>query len=117
MVATEIHTMDKLLMRDIEKEIIEFIDRDYNPRKYFLFGPKRPVTRDTRIRDDLKLVFEDNEELLQAYFSRWSAEPGSFEILDYFHPDYFGSKEPDPHKPLTIGMLVESARAGRWLYE
>ncbi|EOU1338401.1 DUF1493 family protein [Cronobacter malonaticus] len=104
-------------MQSIEKEIIEFIDRDYNPRKYFLFGPKCPVTRDTRIRDDLKLVFEDNEELLQAYFSRWRVEPGSSEILDYFHPGYLGSKEPDPHKPLTVAMLVESAKAGRWLYE
>ncbi|WP_105629926.1 DUF1493 family protein, partial [Cronobacter malonaticus] len=70
-------------MQNIEKEIIEFIERDYNPGKYFLFGPKRPVTRDTRIRDDLKLVFEDNEELLQAYFSRWSVDPGNFEMLDY----------------------------------
>ncbi|EAP2194111.1 DUF1493 family protein, partial [Salmonella enterica] len=24
--------------------------------------------------------------------------------------------EPDPRKPLTVGMLVESAKAGRWLY-
>ncbi|EAR9471741.1 DUF1493 family protein, partial [Salmonella enterica subsp. enterica serovar Typhimurium] len=23
---------------------------------------------------------------------------------------------PDPRKPLTVGMLVESAKAGRWLY-
>ncbi|EGV9236256.1 DUF1493 family protein, partial [Salmonella enterica subsp. enterica serovar Enteritidis] len=27
-----------------------------------------------------------------------------------------GSKEPDPRKPLTVGMLVESAKTGRWLY-
>ncbi|NCH01692.1 DUF1493 family protein [Cronobacter malonaticus] len=71
-------------MQNIEKEIIEFIDRDYNPRKYFLFGPKRPVTLNTSIRDDLKLVFEDNEELLQAYFSRWRVDPGNFEMLYYF---------------------------------
>ncbi|AKE96039.1 DUF1493 family protein [Cronobacter sakazakii] len=104
-------------MQNIEKEIIEFINQDYNPKKYFLFCPKHPVTRDTRIRDDLNLVFEDNEALLQTYFRRWHVEPGGFEILDYFHPDYFGSKEPDPHKPLTVAMLVESAKAGRWLYE
>ncbi|EHE7054264.1 DUF1493 family protein, partial [Salmonella enterica subsp. enterica serovar Enteritidis] len=23
---------------------------------------------------------------------------------------------PDPRKPLTVGMLVESAKTGRWLY-
>lgn len=104
------------LMRDIEQEIIDFIDRDYNPKKYFLFGPRRVITCDTRIRDDLNLVFEDNEELLETFFSRWNVDPGGFEILDYFNPEYFGSKEPDPHKRLTVGMLVESARAGRWLY-
>jgi len=92
-------------MRDIEKEIINFIDQEYNPKKYFIFGPKRTITLDTSIRDDLKLVFEDSEELLKEYFK-----------LNYLNPEYLGSKEPDPHKPLTVGMLVESAKAGRWLY-
>jgi len=103
-------------VRDIEKEVIDFIDLQYNPKKYFLFGAKRSVTLNTSIRDDLKLVFEDSEELLQEYFKRWGVDPQSFEILDYLNPEYPGSKEPDPHKPLTVGMLVESAKAGRWLY-
>ncbi|EAN4916289.1 DUF1493 family protein, partial [Salmonella enterica] len=51
--------MDVLLMRDIKKEIIDFIDQEYNTKKYFLCGPKRTITLDTSIRDDLKLVFED----------------------------------------------------------
>ncbi|EDI9969924.1 cytoplasmic protein, partial [Salmonella enterica] len=29
--------MDVFLMRDIEKEIIDFIDQEYNTKKYFLF--------------------------------------------------------------------------------
>ncbi|EAN2294706.1 DUF1493 family protein, partial [Salmonella enterica] len=47
--------MDVFLMRDIEKEIIDFIDQEYNTKKYFLFGPKRTIILDTNIRDDLKL--------------------------------------------------------------
>lgn len=47
-------------MRDIEKEIIDFIDQEYNTKKYFLCGPKRIITLDTSIRDDfnsfLKIV-------------------------------------------------------------
>ncbi|ECJ1089127.1 cytoplasmic protein, partial [Salmonella enterica subsp. enterica serovar Miami] len=35
--------MDVFLMRDIEKEIIDFIDQEYNTKKYFLFGPKRTI--------------------------------------------------------------------------
>lgn len=107
---------DVLLMRDIEKEIIDFIDQEYNTKKYFLCGPKRTITLDTSIRDDLKLVFEDSEELLQEYFKRWNIDSEGFDILNYLNPEYFGSKEPDPRKPLTVGMLVESAKAGRWLY-
>lgn len=45
-------------MRDIEKEIIDFIDQEYNTKKYFLCGPKRTITLDTSIRDDLKLVLK-----------------------------------------------------------
>ncbi|WP_254891843.1 DUF1493 family protein, partial [Salmonella enterica] len=41
---------------------------------------------------------------------------GQLNILNYLNPEYFGSKETDPRKPLTVGMLVESAKAGRWLY-
>ncbi|EBL5543659.1 DUF1493 family protein [Salmonella enterica subsp. enterica serovar Schwarzengrund] len=108
--------MDVLLMRDIKKEIIDFIDQEYNTKKYFLCGPKRTITLDTSIRDDLKLVFEDSEELLQKYFKRWNVDPEGFDIPNYLNPEYFGSKEPDPRKPLTVGMLVESAKAGRWLY-
>lgn len=37
-------------MRDIEKEIIDFIDQKYNTKKYFLCGPKRTITLDTSIR-------------------------------------------------------------------
>lgn len=45
-------------MRDIEKEIIDFIVQEYNTKKYFLCGPKRIITLDTSIRDDLKLVLK-----------------------------------------------------------
>lgn len=104
-------------MRHLDKELIEFIDQGYNTKKYFLFGPKKVITLNTNIRDDLKLVYEDCEDLMDEYFKRWNVDPQGFEILDYFNPEYLGSKEPDPHKPLTVAMLIESAKAGRWLYD
>jgi hypothetical protein len=104
-------------MRDYEQEIIDFIDEGYNTKKYFLFGPKKVITLDMNIRDDLKLVYEDNEELMDEYFKRWNVDRLNFEVLNYFNPEYLGSKEPDPHKPLTLMMLVESAKAGKWLYD
>jgi len=38
--------------------------------------------------------------------------------VHYFEPDFLGSKPPEkPLKPLTVRMLVESAKAGEWLYD
>jgi len=104
-------------MRDYEQEIIDFIEKGYNTKKYFLFGPKKLITINMSIRDDLKLVYEDNVELLNEYFEHWSVDRSNFNILEYFNPEYLGSNEPDPHKPLTLKMLAESARAGKWIYD
>ncbi|HCL5638243.1 TPA: DUF1493 family protein [Klebsiella aerogenes] len=103
-------------MRDFDKELIDFIDQGYNTKKYFLFGPKKKITLETSIRDDLKLVFEDYEDLMVKYFEVWNVDPNGFEILEYFNPEYLGSKEADPHKPLTVRMLAECAKAGKWIY-
>lgn len=108
--------MDVFLMRNFELEIINFIDQGYNAKRYYLFGDKKELKRTTNIRDDLNLVYEDCVELMEEYFERWAVDPNGFEILDYFNPEYLGSKERDPHIPLTLEMLIESAKAGRWLY-
>lgn len=104
-------------MRDYEQEILNFIDKGYNTKKYFLFGQKKLITIDMSIRDDLKLVYEDNVELLNEYFELWNVDRSNFDILQYFNPEFLGSKESDPHKPLTIKMLIDSAIAGYWLYD
>jgi len=104
-------------MRDYEQEIINFIDEGYNTKKYFLFGPKKVINIDMSIRDDLKLVYEDNIELLDEYFKHWGVDRSNFNVLEYFNPEFLGSKESDPHKPLTLKMLAESARAGKWIYD
>ena len=40
-------------------------------KKYFIFGSKKTITLNTSIRDDLKLVYEDCEELMEKYFKPW----------------------------------------------
>jgi len=104
-------------MRNYEQEIIDFIDEEYNTKKYFVFGPKKQITLDMSIRDDLKLVYEDNVELMEAFFDRWNVDRSGYQVLNYFNPEYLGSKEEDPHEILTLRMLAESARAGKWLYD
>ncbi|MBF8447894.1 DUF1493 family protein, partial [Serratia ureilytica] len=52
-----------------------------------------------------------------TYLSIWHVDPAGMEFTHYFSPEFFGSKVPEqPLKPLTIRMLVESAKVGRWLY-
>ncbi len=68
------HIIDLFLMKNIDKEIIGFIDLNYNAKKYFIFGSKKTITLNTSIRDDLKLVYEDCEELMERYFKLWHVD-------------------------------------------
>lgn len=106
-------------MNSIEQDIIDFVYDKLSLRKYGLFGPRPNVTLDTELTDGgLKVMFEDAEDSLSEYFKRWSVKLNGFDILNYFDPKYFGSKEPDRDtKPLYIWMLVDSAKAGEWLYD
>lgn len=101
----------------IEQEIIDYYYENFSPRKYVCWGPKVPVTLDTRLREDLKIGWDDGDDAINTYLAIWHVDPAGMEFTHYFAPEFFGSKVPEqPLKPLTIRMLVESAKAGRWLY-
>ncbi|TCW50883.1 uncharacterized protein DUF1493 [Phytobacter diazotrophicus] len=71
---------------------------------------------------DLSIDELEAEDLMEQYFNELHVERGNFNIKIYF-PDVhiswnpFKKTEPVPVPLFTIGMLIESARAGRWLYE
>lgn len=102
-----------------EQEIIDFVYDRHSLRKYCFFGERPKITLDTELTDGgLKVMFEDAEDSLSEYFKRWDVKLNGFDILNYFDPKYFGSKEPDRKlKPLYVWMLVNSAEAGEWLYD
>lgn len=107
--------MDVLL--SIENDILAFIQKGYSHKKYLLFGPLLTVTAETDLRLDLKIVYEDAEELFAHYFKAWNVAPEQFGIDRYFNPEYLGSPEPvTPLEKVTVNMLIESAKVGRWLY-
>ncbi|OPJ91457.1 hypothetical protein B1R44_24780 [Serratia marcescens] len=107
--------MDVLL--SIENDILAFIQNGYSHKKYLLFGPLVMVTPETDLRHDLKIIYEDAEELFANYFHRWGVASAQFRIDRYFNPEYLGSPEPEtPLENITVNMLIESAKAGRWLY-
>lgn len=105
-------------MDHIAEEIIGFIQNSYTPRKYILWGKRKNIVEETRLRDDLQLAYETAESLMDDFFNRWTVDKNGFDINLYFHPEYSGTGHiPDPHYPLTVEMLINSARAGKWLYQ
>ncbi|WP_431223418.1 DUF1493 family protein [Serratia sp. L9] len=75
------------------------------------------MSLETDLRQDLKIIYEDACDLFAFYFNNWKVELGNFSIDRYFSPEYLGSSAPEkPLEPITVGMLVESAKAARWLY-
>lgn len=107
--------MDILL--NIEHEILSFIKRNYSRKKFLLWGHVNPVTLETDLRQDLKVIYEDAGDLFTYFFHNWKVDFANFSIDKYFSPEYLGSALPNkPLEPITVGMLVESAKAGRWLY-
>ncbi|UNK30480.1 DUF1493 family protein [Serratia plymuthica] len=99
---------------EIEQEIIDFFYEYFSPRKYVFWGSKVPVTLYTRLREDLKIDWDDGDDAINTYLAKWNVNPGTMEFTHYFAPEFLGSKIPEqPLIPLTIRMLVESAKAIR----
>jgi len=102
----------------IDDEIREFVQKEL-PLITTLF------LKVIEVRDDstLQEIYEpdDIDEMLEKYFIRFDVERGSFSPGNYFpwktHSFLSRKAASAEKKPLTIQMLIESAKAGRWLYE
>ena len=66
-------------------------------------------------------------KIMKDYFARFNVDDSSFDFLKYWphgtgflpnalRPRSMRVEEKEP-EPLTIAMLIESAKAGRWLYD
>ncbi|CAI2509567.1 Protein of uncharacterised function (DUF1493) [Serratia ficaria] len=102
---------------DVEKQVNELIEKHFwkMPGSASLSTGSQPVDP------------EDAMDFLQEYFDKFHVKADGFDFRKYFPntgilflpniilPKYLKT---DHHKPspLTIEMLTESAKAGRWLY-
>lgn len=109
------------MVNDVEKRIYELVSR-YDG--YYLFGKKKKwnFTPETDFDTDLNLDIGEAEELMEEFFSLFNVERGNFKIQTYYpdEPWYWNPFKKPPVIPVpdfTIGMLIESAKAGRWLYD
>lgn len=106
-----------------DNDVIAWYNERFN--KPGLFSGKRwPVTIDTSLTTGrYSWVWETGEEILDEYFKTFNVDPADFDFLKYW-PDEesflcalfsCGGDDEEP-KPLTLRMLAESARAGKWLF-
>jgi hypothetical protein len=91
----------------IERKVLDLVET-YNGRSLFTLK-RRVLTLDTDLNADMKMDPIEARDLLEDYFTQFDVDPARFDFPRRLHP-----RRPEP---LTIRMLVESARAKRWLYD
>lgn len=96
------------MVDDIEKRIFQLVE-PYNGRSWLTF--KKPhLTKESSLNQSMQMDEEEASDLLDEIFTEFNLAPDAFDFSIYFP----ATKQ--PAKPLTIHMLIESAKAGRWLY-
>ena len=110
------------MVNEIEQRIFA-LARRYNG--VYLFNnekKQRFLTADTDFDTDMKLDVGEAEDLMDEFFKEFQVDRGRFKIETYY-PDEPFSWNPFKKLPITpvpdftIGMLIESAKAGKWLYD
>jgi len=72
---------------------------------------KKTLTPEMSLNLDMKLDPEDAAECLQNVFDVFGMDSDQVNFSLYY------PENPREAIPLTVGMLIESARAGRWFYD
>lgn len=107
--------------RDYETEVIGYIMARYPIRKRRFKPEIQQVTKEWTLLDDFQFVPEDAHDFLSDLFEHFDIEHSNFDGRTYLEYEYpFWQKSPSPEreiKPLTVAMIIESAKAGRWLYD
>ncbi|WP_421505956.1 DUF1493 family protein [Erwinia rhapontici] len=91
---------------------------------FYLFK-KMELTPATDFDSDLRLEDDEALDLMNDFFLKFNVDRGNFSIETYYPPEpplseLFNPfrKRDIPQVPdFTISMLIESAKAGRWLYD
>lgn len=69
-----------------------------------------PLKATTDLNEDFRMDPIDAYELLERYVEIFNIEPCDIDFEQYF-PENLSKK----HDPLTIQLMINSAKAGRWL--
>lgn len=105
---------------NIEQEVYELV-RPY-AGKYIFNIKKVELNPDIDLDTDLSIDEFEVEDLMNDFFDKFNVERGRFNIKTYYPSvalswNPFKKIPPIPVPDFTIGMLIESAKAGKWLYD
>lgn len=92
----------------IEARIFELVE-PYNGRSWLTLK-KQILTGDSSLNHTMGMDEQEAMDLLDEIFTEFHLEHDALDFTTYFP----GSKTQS--KPLTINMLIASAKAGCWLY-
>jgi len=90
-----------------------------------IFGGQLKLTPDSRLEGDLRLTGLDAVEFIDKWAETFGIDAQGFPYNRYFGPDtfdvvrsvlgLFSKRHRDPARvPLTLGMLADAMRRGRW---
>lgn len=108
------------MVNSIEQRIYELV-RPYAGT--YLFNIKKvKLSPDTDLDTDLDIDESEVKDLMDNFFRIFNVERGHFKVETYypcipFSLNPFKRSEPVLVPDFTIGMLITSAKAGRWLYD
>ncbi|HEY2454157.1 MAG TPA: DUF1493 family protein [Scandinavium sp.] len=109
------------MSRDYEADVIAYIMERYPIRKRWFKPDLKQVTKEWTLQDDFQFVPEDAQDFLLDLFEKFNIEYSNFDGRNYFEYEYpFWQKRlsPEPEiRPLSVNMIIESAKAGKWLYD
>lgn len=98
-----------------ENEILTYLTEKYSVYK-------KPVRKEWTFQEHFNFVQEELEEMLVDLFTRYEISHDNFDLDEYFEPEWpvwlwWKKLQRRVYKPLTVNMIIESAKAGKWLYQ
>ncbi|WP_233801802.1 DUF1493 family protein [Paraburkholderia sp. HP33-1] len=90
-----------------------------------LFGGQLELKPETRLEQDLGVTGQDGAEFIENWAKEFHVDVAGFPFRRYFSPEgqallssflglFSNRLRREPLVPLTLGMLLEATRRGRW---
>ncbi|WP_042861376.1 DUF1493 family protein [Dickeya sp. NCPPB 3274] len=107
-----------------KKKVIDLVERHAG---ISITPYQKEITEETIINSDFDFDDDEIQALMSDFFKELNVTPDGFNIKNYYY-DYsehsflsllnpFKKIEKPELKILSVAMLIESARLGRWLYD